>query len=155
MLGYIIAGLVVALVHKAKAQGAPASGTVVTAGTPTFDVVSPKQTGAGDIIFSREPNASTLDAWQNGPMIPVPTGSRPDIFSTQNSHSDAKLLQAVGLHAYQGEGPQVINPEEKRATGVSPTPGLAASGGSGTVPGGGGAGGVPSGGGGFGGRALR
>jgi hypothetical protein len=143
MSGYVIFGLVAALMHKAKAQGTAASGTHVTVGNPTFDVVSPKHI-MPDIIISREPGASTLDAWQNGPMQAVPAGSRPDIFSTQNSHSDSKLNQIIGLQQYQGEGPRIINPNE-RGPGSVPTSGFSAS-----TPGAGAGGvGAPIGGGGF------
>jgi hypothetical protein len=137
MWGWIIAavGLLV-VTHKASATGASDSGTVVNAAPiPSFGVVNANS--SDNSVISREPLHTTFTEWQNGPEVPVPSGSRADLHAIGIATSDAKSNMISQLQVY-GVGPDVRNPESKRL--IPGGGGAAASGGgTGAAPSGGGA----------------
>jgi hypothetical protein len=151
MIGWIIAGVVaLALAKKQEAQGAPASGTITTSTSPNgLPWPSPARSGVNVI---REPLTNTFQDWQNGPFVPVPTGSRQDVIAQGSAISDAYNNQIVGLRVLQGGGPEVINPVVVAGGNTSVGGGGGASSSSGTGSGSGGSTGGNIGGGGFGGR---
>lgn len=140
----IIIGVILALAHKSSQQGTSASGTTITVGNPSFGTVAPAQ----DAGLSREPTAGTFGDWQNGPFVPVPTGSRQDYYATGAARSDSAVSQIAGL--------RVINPDQGPQVGGGSGGTSAVSGGGGATSGGGsGSGGSTGGqigGGGFAGR---
>lgn len=114
MIGYIIAGLAaLVLTHKAQASGTPTPATQVTIGpVPAFGVVTQNTS----VAPSREPGHVPFDVWQKGPMLPVPTGSRGDVFPPNaGAISDSVQNQIVQLGQFVSGAANVRNPE-------SPTP---------------------------------
>lgn len=154
MIGYIVATLAaIAFAHKAQASGTPTPATHVTVGpVPAFGVVTQNTS----VAPSREPGHIPFDVWQKGPMLPVPTGSRGDVFPPNaGAISDSVSNQIVQLNQFISGAADVRNPQAPVPTAAA---GGAAAGGGGTaapssiVPSGGGTGFVR---GGFSGGGLR
>lgn len=143
MVGWIIAAAAVILAHKSQAASTATPATHVLVGpTPAFGNVNPAHyLGAPP----REPFYNSIDQWQNGPMLPVPAGSRQDVLPRNpGSVSDNVNNQLVQVAQFVSGAPDVRNP-----TGTGGASGGASSGGSGaTAPAGGTGGGTSLGGGG-------
>jgi uncharacterized membrane protein YgcG len=140
MIGWIaaIVGAFV-LLHKSQANSATTTPATTVTTSPTLGfggVVGPPQAPA------REPVLHTWQDWQNGPFVPVPTGSRMDVLPANPALiSDNVKNQMIQLGQYTSGGPTIINP---------PTVAPVSGGGSGTSSGVGGS----SGGGGGGGTSF-